>query len=345
MAGISMRELAERLGVSVASVSVALRGKPGISEEKRARIREEAERLGYDRTRLGRVEGRGVIEVVDYTYYRHGLPEKKDGFSYYVQFLDAAAAAIAEKGYSYEGVCSPMDPGFSGRARADGSILLGGGITEEELSGYLSGTAPFVVCGNSLPGLPVNTVTHDNYHGIRTGMARLVELGHKSIGFVCSMGGPAGEERLAAYQYETGRLGLAAPACLDLRGEAACLEPEGCLAWMEKQFAQGLPAVTAYLCDNDFVAAALMRALRGHGKIPGREVSVVGFDDQPFAALLEPPLASVHTYEPDLAAAAVDQLVYCLEHPGFAFRHVKVGTRLIERGSLAGVEAYLCQGV
>ena len=54
MAGISMRELADLLGVSTASVSVALRGKSGISEETRRRILEEAHRQGYDMGRLSR---------------------------------------------------------------------------------------------------------------------------------------------------------------------------------------------------------------------------------------------------------------------------------------------------
>ena len=69
MAGISMRELAELLEVSVASVSVALRGKPGISSETRARILEEARIRGYDMSRLNAASSKGVIEVLDYTYY------------------------------------------------------------------------------------------------------------------------------------------------------------------------------------------------------------------------------------------------------------------------------------
>ena len=61
MAGISMRELADLLGVSTASVSVALRGKSGISEETRRRILEEAHRQGYDMGRLSTPDSKVIL--------------------------------------------------------------------------------------------------------------------------------------------------------------------------------------------------------------------------------------------------------------------------------------------
>ena len=67
MAGISMKELADALGVSTASVSVALRGKSGISEETRGRILAEARKRGYDMSRLSGAQTKGVIEIIDYT--------------------------------------------------------------------------------------------------------------------------------------------------------------------------------------------------------------------------------------------------------------------------------------
>lgn len=68
MSGISMRELAEILGVSVASVSVALRGRAGISEDTRARILAEARKRGYDMSRLSTPPKKGLVEIIDYTY-------------------------------------------------------------------------------------------------------------------------------------------------------------------------------------------------------------------------------------------------------------------------------------
>ena len=87
MAGISMRELADLLGVSTASVSVALRGKSGISEETRRRILEEAHRQGYDMGRLSTPDSKGLIEIIDLTY-RDCFHVPEDSFSHtlFVQF-------------------------------------------------------------------------------------------------------------------------------------------------------------------------------------------------------------------------------------------------------------------
>jgi DNA-binding LacI/PurR family transcriptional regulator len=80
MPDISMRDLAEILGVSVASVSVALRGRSGISEETRARILNEAQKRGYDMSRLSSPQSKGLIEVIDYTYERLGVTVDRSAY-------------------------------------------------------------------------------------------------------------------------------------------------------------------------------------------------------------------------------------------------------------------------
>lgn len=336
MIGISMRELAEKLNVSVASVSVALRGKPGISEETRARILEEAKRLGYDMRRLSTPESKGVIEVIDHTYYNHC--DNPQNIPYYTQFLEAVTTTVATHGYALSGPLKPTDPEFASRPKADGSILIGAGITSEELTGYQQSSTPFVVAGNSLPDLPVNTVSHDNYGSILAGISHLTSLGHTHIGYVGSPQGPAGRERLQAYQLGMNSKGLDTDLLFEIP-EIISATPGTysdhlvqCIHNWLNEVIDALP--TAFLCDNDFTAAALMRALRSHGQIPGKDVSVIGFDDQPFAALLEPPLTTIHIYESELGNAAVEQLIYNIEHPEAHYRHVKVGTELIIRESV-----------
>ena len=353
MAGISMRELAELLEVSVASVSVALRGKPGISSETRARILEEARIRGYDMSRLNAASSKGVIEVLDYTYYsRSATPEE---IPYYRQFLDAVTETISRHGYTLSGSFHPTEPGFSSRPSANGSIILGAGISPQELTEYQQRGIPFVIAGNSFSAFPVNTVSHDNFYGIQAGIAHLVSLGHTKIGYVHSLEGIPGQERYQAYRFAIQQKELEYGERVDItmadRRPAAENDCNGSSeinqkriltgtelseywlsrlhAWLE----QGLPTATAFLCDSDLTAASLMRALRSHHLIPGRDISVIGFDDQPFAALLEPPLTSVHTYEPELGAAVAEQLIFCLEHPGCRYRHVRLGTELVVRES------------
>lgn len=332
MAGISMKELAAALGVSTASVSVALRGKPGISEETRGRILAEARKQGYDMSRLSAVQTKGVIAIVDYTYYGCST-SPKDTFSYYSQFVDGAAVQITKKGYTPAGPFSPMEFGQAQRDGADGYIILGGGMSNDQLMQYRQGRVPFVVAGNGLEELPVTTVSHDNYYGIFSVLEHLNGLGHRKIGYIRSLCGNAGLERFMACKNGSARLGLDFSDFLDVSDQEKFMDAENIIKGIERWIGERQPKATAFVCDNDFAAASLMRVMRSCHQIPGKDIAVTGFDDQPFSTLLEPPLTSVHTFEPELAAVCVEELVYNIENPGARFRHVRIGTELIVRSS------------
>lgn len=150
--------------------------------------------------------------------------------------------------------------------------------------------------------------------------------------------GGIGQERLDAFYLALKDLGLTAAAVVDASPEDASFT--GCEADVDilidrlsARIGPGPLQATAYLCDNDLAAAAFMRILRDLGKKPGEEIAVIGFDDQPFAALLEPPLTSIRTYESELAAVCVDQLIYSITHPDTPARHIRIATKLYCRES------------
>lgn len=332
MSGISMRELADLLGVSTASISVALRGKPGISEETRQRILEEAHRQGYDMGRLSAPEFKGLIEIIDLTYRGHGMPPENS--LYYNQFLEAVSGEVTGRGYQLGGPFAPSEPGFLSRPTADGGILLGAAATVDQIRQYQTLDIPFVVTGVSSDLFPANTVSHDNHGGIRSALLYLQKLGHTRIGYLRSLGMSPGEDRQQAWQYEMSRLQLSPGEVLDISKEPGNTSPEILLGLLHNWLDRGLPAAGAFLCDNDSLAAAFMRSLRDKGLIPGHDISVVGFDDMPFSAFLEPPLTTVRTCEPELGVAAANLLLRCLEQPGRTHWHIKVGTSLVERMSV-----------
>lgn len=332
MAGISMRELADLLGVSTASVSVALRGKSGISEETRQRILEEAHRQGYDMGRLSTPDSKGLIEILDLTYRGHGAPPEDS--LYYNQFLEAVSKELTRQGYQLSGPFAPSDPGFLSRPPADGVILLGAAATADQIRQLQTPSIPFVVTGISSDVPAADTVSHDNHAGIRSALLYLHRMGHTRIGYLRSLCMAPGEDRQQAWQYEMHRLQLTPGEILDISSEPDNTRPEILLGRLHDWLEHRLLKASAFLCDNDSLAAAFMRVLRDKGLIPGRDISVVGFDDMPFAAFLEPPLTTVRTYEPELGIAAADLLLRCMERPGTTHWHIKVGTTFVERASV-----------
>lgn len=330
-----MRELADVLGVSTASVSVALRGKSGISEETRKRILEEARRQGYDMGRLSMPDSKGLIEIIDFTYRGHCTPPEDS--LYYNQFLESVSRELTGKGYQLCGPFAPSDPGFLSRPPADGGLLLGAAAAPEQLRQYQTLGIPFVITGISPEVFPADTVSHDNHTGIRSALLYLHGLGHTRIGYLRSLSMAPGEDRQHAWEYEMFRQHLTAGEFLDISKTTDFSDSGSMLGQLHEWLEHGFPEATAFLCDNDSLAAAFMRALRDKGLIPGRDISVIGFDDMPFSALLEPPLTTVRTCEPELGAAAVALLLRRMEQPGLFHCHIKVGTALVERASVCRI--------
>ena len=93
-----------------------------------------------------------------------------------------------------------------------------------------------------------------------------------------------------------------------------------------------LDGATALVTLNDYLGMSIMRALRSCGLTPGADVAVVGFDNRSFAALSDPPLASVQLDESTLSAAGMDYLFSLLRQPGQPVTHRFLPLRFIPLG-------------
>jgi len=342
MKGISMRDLAKELGVSVASVSVALRGKSGISDETREKILRAAQRHGYDMGRLAPEKSKGIIEIIDFGFYP-SLRQFGYTHPYYYQFIDAAKKGIIEQGYTPMGPYAPDDTNFYNRPPAMGTILFCE-PSEEELRYWKNSGRPFVVSA-VMDDEPITSVAHDNYYAILTGIMHLKELGHTHIGYLHSLEDilnasgtfktSISETRYQSYLTLMQKNHLT--VCEHLQVPINVITPDyvKTAQTIYEQLNTQLPLkATAFICDTDYGAIALMRALRNLGYIPGKDISVVGFDDMPISAVSEPPLTTIHPFESEVALACVEQLVFNIENPHARLhRHIRIGTELVLRES------------
>jgi LacI family transcriptional regulator len=261
----------------------------------------------------------------------------------YDVYFSAILSGIAEGAYQHELrlVLSPTQHEHSREASllerlhglADGSLLVLPEASSDELKRALSEGPPLVVVDPLLPldaGIPCITVA--NRSGAEQAMRHLLALGHRRIAAIT---GPPGwvatEERRGGYR--------AALEAADIPLEPA-LEVEA-----DFQIGPGADAArslldlpeppSAIFGFNDAIAVGAMRAARERGLRLPEDLSIVGFDDVPFATIVAPALTTVRQPLPELGRTAVNLLVRLLDGRLTKTLHIELPTRLVVRQSTA----------
>lgn len=248
------------------------------------------------------------------------------GNPYFARVLRGVEQAAREHGYSVvfsasaENLLDSMNAagGSPSQRRVDGVVAVAPG--DEEAARRCARLVPTVVLDNRFAGLPC--VIADNVDGARQATAHLVSLGHRRIAHLAGEQGSAvGRERLEGY-----RLALEERALpwSDARVAFAGFNVDGGYGSVASLM-EGDGPPTAIFCANDAMALGAMKRLREMGLRVPDDVSLVGFDDIETAALVDPPLSTVHVPQEEIGALAVEMLLEAV------FRgEAPSGTRLVD---------------
>lgn len=274
---VTIRDVARASGTSISTVSVALSGRPGVSETTRARVFEVANKLGWRPDRRASNLRRQDVRQVGVVYEVESVFQARLVDALYVAAeesdLQLVLAAATEHHDERKCVKAML------QERCQTLVLAGSGLTNAEI----------LQIGRNLPTLSlcryvneagVDTVVSDDENGFAAIINHLVSLGHKNI--LHLDGGPAnlpGERRTAAYEKAMRSFGLDSHIQVIPGGTTIA---DGARV-AERVLAMD-PLPTAVCCYNDALGSSLTRALRAAGiTVPG-EISVVGYDDGPDAA-------------------------------------------------------------
>jgi LacI family transcriptional regulator, galactose operon repressor len=305
----TIRDVAALAAVSHQTVSRVINAQTSVAEPTRRRVLDAIEQLGYVPSPMAR----GLISNRTHTL---GMvtADVSDGF-----FARAVAGAeIEARRRNYYLIVgsveeTPDDQEGTGylrlmlERRVEGLILARPGVAfaGEHLQGAASSGIPLVSIGSTeLPGF--TSVDVDNRQGGFDATAHLLELGHRSIATIVGpRDWPSADARLAGYRDALRGAGLAEDAALVERGGDWGLESGE--AATDHLLASGR-RFTAIFAHSDLMAVGAIRRLRVEGLNVPRDVSVVGYDDVPIAAYVDPALTTVH--QPmrevgELAAAVV----------------------------------------
>ena len=305
-------DVAREAGVSIATVSRVLNGTARVDPAKEARVREAVLALGFSPRAAARALAGRKTHVL-------GLVVPEISGDFFVPMLRGIEKAAREAGF--ELLVQTCRPHEGDRAlsclvgqSADGLLLFTDSADEEALRRISAARLPAVLLYAEAPGLDIPSVTVENEAGAALAVCHLIDRhGRRRIACVR---GPLGvhdaEARLAGYRSALATCGIAFDPDLVVPGD---FQAAVAAASVRGLIARGV-AFDAVFAGDDASALGVLAALAEAGLAPGRDVSVIGFDDLPFAASAIPPLATVRAPTEEVGAASVRLLVERIEGGG-----------------------------
>lgn len=330
----TIKDVAQRAGVSPSTVSRVIADHPRISAATKERVRAAMAELNYHPNAVARSLVRRRTYTIGVALSRSAEAALANPF--FPEVLRGVGAVARQARYfltlttatSYEDEREQCIELLTQR-RVDGLILLASRTDDALVDWLAQHSYPFVVLGR-VPGRDVPQVNNDNVAAARAATEHLLALGHRQIAFI---GGPpdfvVSVDRLAGYREALEGAGLRFQDDLvvhtDFSYEQAYVAARSLLVG---------PAVrpTAVVAIDDSVALGVLAAARELGLRVPEDLSVVGFNDSPVCAHVAPPLTSVAIPIFELGAAAARMLCDALdgvEGP----RKILLPSRLVVRGS------------
>ena len=329
-----LAEVAKKVGVSEATVSRVLNGKPGVSDATRETVLTALDVLGYERPSKLRGQRARLVGLV--------VPELQNPI--FPALAEVIGGGLAQRGFTPV-LCTRSTGGLSEAdyvdmlldQHASGVVFAGGHHQElaaphDHYQRLRSRGVPAVLINAAIENLDFPCVSADDASAASQAFGHLAALGHERIGLIL---GPEdhmpSRRKLAAFRDHAERAGITiAPV------EHTLFSLEGGQAAATRMLRQG---VTGIVCGSDVLALGVIRAVRRAGlTVPG-DVSVVGYDDSAWLNCTDPPLTTVRQPIEPMGKAAVALLVSQIETVAAHPEELLFEPELVVRGSTAPVRS------
>lgn len=335
---VSMDDIAKKLNISKNTVSLALRGMPGISEQTRKLIFDAAKELGYEYKKSLKPAANKETESKNICLILSKNIRNTIGFYSYIQFgvegeakrnnLNTILYYYDEDDENFETPLCIKDGMVSG-------IITLGHVARNNLNTIVSYNLPVVVIDEYFDNLKLDYVLTDNLCGGYMATEYLIKRGHRKIGF-------SGDIRWASSFYDRYygylkamsdySLQVNSPYNLINKGMQKLVDKDIMLVVKELKSLPDLP--TAFFCCNDPEAIALYKAFEIMGiKVPD-DVSIIGFDNIDSARNVSPELTTMHVEKELMGIKAVQRLVEKMQDKIGVPQKILISTTLVERQSV-----------
>jgi DNA-binding LacI/PurR family transcriptional regulator len=301
---VTLRDIAEASGLSIGTVSRALKNQAGMTEATRNRVRETAERLGYD---FGQLKKGRIRRIAFLLHSQHNTLASSPFFS---PVLHGAEEACRREGVALSFIAvGPAEPVLGLiRLHQPDAILCAGFFEPEVLASLRQVGKPIVLIDMHRRGF--TSVNPDNVCGGYLATRHLLRCGRKRIAMLS--GSPAHysiQQRNRGFRQALFDAQVHADPELEVIVPAMGEEEEGVAEAMRSLLA--LPKrPDAVFCYNDSTALTAMKVCLGEGLRIPQDIAIVGFDDIAASASAIPPLSTVRVDKEALGRAGVELLLH-----------------------------------
>lgn len=334
----TIKDVARKAGLSLSTVSLALNNRGYVSPDTRERVLRVAGELAYHPTRAAKglaskTSGNiGFILSEDhfsqaepfYTRIFLGTEFEARNHNYYILLTTVRRQFKADVSV----------PRFLLERFVDG-VIIAGEVNDNLISYIDSLGIPIVLVDYEMKRRRHSAVLIDNWRGATLAVQHLLDLGHRSIGFI---GGdlehPSINDRFHAYQQILREHGLSPEGSMTVVDGRETTIDSG-FAAAEKLFRSG-GKPSAVFAANDAMAIGCMRWAREAGITIPADLAVVGFDDIDMASHVEPGLTTIHVYKEEMGKVAVQRMADIILSKTGSITTTQVPVELIVRESTAG---------
>lgn len=327
---VRMADLAEKLGVSVVSVSKALSGKEGVSDEVREQILALAKELNYTPLRV-----RKPKEKKDILSGNIGILVADRFFAdnaFYSNMYRQIQKRCDVKGFSalleivtWEAESQCIMPAVIRRKKVDGIIFMGE-MKRDYVKKVMECGLPYMLLDFYDDDLNADCVTSDNLAGSYLMTNHLIQAGRKKIGFVGSRRATSSiMDRFLGYT----KAMLCANLCVEEKWILEDRDEMG--AYIPLSLPEELPE--AFLCSCDEVAFQLVELLKKKGYRIPEDVAVAGYDDYYMAQICEPALTTYRVNMEGMGTTAANQMIYRITGKHMVHGNLVVKGEIVKRQS------------
>ena len=339
---VTMTEIAEKSGVSLATVSLVLREKSGVGTETRERVVQVAKDLGYFPKPLNGTAAVSITNVgLILKEEPHLIPQANRFYSHVVAGIEVACrrqhinlfyATMTVDANSY-----PLELPriLLEENTTEGFLLLGAFLSESLRQVVARHSVPMILVDAYAVDDGYDAVVSDNVKGACQAVTHLIQKGHRHIAFVGShleSSYPSIRERKVGYEKALAAARIAESYCADCHIVNAEEIIEATTTLLEAN-----PQVTAIFAANDETALTVMDTLRSLGRQVPDDISVVGYDDIDLASRVSPSLTTMQVDKVGMGRMAVQLLINRVQYPESGLVRVVMQPRLLQRDSVRAI--------